>query len=235
MTQVKRIYETAAAEPAGEEGYRVVLDGRPVRTPGGKPLTVPTAALAEALAAEWDAQEEEIQPHTMPLTQLACTALDQVADERAGMEEAVARFAGTDLLCYRADAGSSLAERQAEAWQPLLDWAAETFGAELAVTEGIMPVTQPEETVTALAEAAAAVEDMRFAALQCVTAAAGSLVLALALLHGARDAEQVIAAAELDEIWQEEFWGADPEQVARREGRARDIRAAARLLALLDR
>lgn len=232
MTRIKRFYRNASAALA-EEGYTVVLDGRPVRTPARAPLVVPARVLAEAIATEWAGQDEYIRPHRMPLTQIASTAIDRVRPQRDAVVEALVAYARTDLLCYRATAPAELIERQARVWQPLLDWAALRFDGALVVTSGVVPVEQPAGAINGLRGAAADGDDFVLAALHGVTVACGSLVLALAVREGRLDAAGACAASELDEDWQAEQWGRDPEAEARRRGIRDEIHAAARFLALL--
>lgn len=228
----KRFYEKAATT-AAENGFAVALDGGTVRTPGGAPLVVPTEALAAAVAGEWAAQEETIEPHTMPLTRLACTAVDRVASRRDAVVDHTAAYGATDLLCYRADQPQDLRERQDAAWQPLLDWAAATYGARLRITGGIIPAEQPPASLAALTEAVAAYDDLELAALSGATQACGSLIVGLALTTGHLDAEGAFAVSQLDERYQMETWGEDAEAKARRALLNADIAAAAQFLSLL--
>lgn len=228
----KRFYEHAGTEPA-EGGVLIHLDGRAVKTPMGRALIVPTPALAAAVAAEWEAQEETIRPDTMPLSQLAITARDRMDADRPEVVAALAAYGGTDLLCYRADRPADLMRRQAETWQPLLDWAADVFGAELAVTAGVLPVQQPQPALVSLREAVAALDAFELAVLGTVTPASGSLVLGLALLAGRLDAAGVVAAAFVDEAYQTEQWGEDAEAARRLAAISAEIEGAARFLALV--
>jgi len=227
----KRLYDAAAAVPA-DGGLTVALDGRPVRTPAKAPLVVPGAALAEAIASEWAAQDAEVRPETMPLTRLANSAIDRVAARRAEVVDQVAAYGNTDLLCFRADAPSALVERQTAVWQPLVDWAAATLGASLRVTTGIVPVAQPPETLAALRMALEALDDFELGAVGQLTAATGSLVIALALDAGRLTPDEAFAASQLDETFQMEAWGEDDEALARRAALEAEIAAAARFLAL---
>jgi len=229
---VKRFYRHATVTQ-GEHGFGVALDGKPVRTPAKFVLTVPTPALAEAIAAEWQVQGERVDPRTLSLTRLASIARDLVAPRRSAVVAEVAKYAGTDLVCYRAEEPTELRERQRSAWQPLIDWAAERFKAPLAVTSGVLPVPQSAATLAAFAAAVEAYDTHRLAALHLATAALGSLVLALALIEGRLDAEAAFAAAQLDESFQIERWGEDPEQTRRRAGIREDVAVAARFVALL--
>ncbi|HWD57333.1 MAG TPA: ATP12 family protein [Stellaceae bacterium] len=229
---MKRVYKTA--EPrAVAGGWGVALDGRSLRTPAKRELLVPSAALAAALAAEWDAQHPDIRPETMPLTRLAATAIDRTAEKRAEIAGEIAGYAGTDLVCYRAEHPPALAARQEAVWQPLLDWAAGRYDAGLAVTAGIVPLAQSPASLKSYAAVVAALDDFRLTALQAATAACGSLVIALALYEGRLDADAAFAASQLDETFQIEAWGEDAEAAARRETLAADIAAAARFLELL--
>lgn len=228
---LKRFYKQASAAE-GADGFAVHLDGRPVKTPAGRRLAVPFRPLAEAMAEEWEAQVEEIKPHTMPMTQLASTALDRIGPERATILDQLARFADTDLLCYRADFPPDLVKRQTSQWQPLLDWAAELTGGRLAVTSGVVAVVQPAEAVAALTGRLASYDDWQLTAAQAACAASGSLVLALALVEGRLSGEQTYEISQLDETYQIEQWGEDAEAAARRAALRRDIVAAERLLLL---
>ncbi len=229
---MKRVYKNVAARPV-EGGWGVALDGRPMRTPGKTALVLPNAALAAAVAAEWDAQREEIRPATMPLTRLAATAIDRTAPQRDLVVDEIADYAGTDLVCYRADHPPALAARQQMVWQPLIDWATARFDAALAITTGIVPARQPPATLRAFAAIVAAQDEFRLTVLHSLTAACGSLVIALALLEGRLDAAAAFAASQLDETFQIEAWGEDAEAAARRRAVAADIAAAARFIALL--
>ena len=229
---MKRFYQKAEAVPAAG-GYGVVLDGRLVKTPGKRDLIVPSFALAAAVAAEWDAQQGEIRPATLPLTRLAGTTIDRSAEQREAIVRQVAHYAGTDLLCYRATRPPALAARQQAVWQPLLDWAVERYSAPLAVTAGVVPATQPVASLEAFAAAVAGHDDFSLTALHAATAACGSLVIALALLEGHLDAAVAFAASQLDESFQIEAWGEDMEQTERRAGLAAEIAAAAEFMSLL--
>jgi len=231
---MKRVYREVAIRPAAG-GWGVALDGRPLRTPAKRELSVPSERLAAAIAAEWDAQDPDIRPETMKLTQLAATAIDRTAERRNEIVAEVANYAATDLVCYRAEHPPALAARQEAMWQPLLDWAAGRYDAGLAVTAGIVPMAQSPASLRAFAAAVAALDDLRLTALQAATAACGSLVISLALLEGRLDAEAAFAASQLEETFQIEAWGEDAEATARRQTLAADIAAAARFLQLLDK
>ncbi len=229
---MKRIYDKVAADPSGD-GHIVMLDGRKLLTPGKRELLLPTAGLAAAIAAEWDAQQTEIRPATMPLTRLAATSLDCTASQREQVVGETAGYAATDLVCYRADHPPALAARQHDAWQKLIDWAAKRYGAPLEVTIGVIPKRQKMATLNAFAAAVAEYDDFRLTGLHTATAACGSLVIALALAEGRLDAEAAFAASQLDESFQIEAWGEDSEAAERRRNLAADIAATARFMALL--
>lgn len=229
---MKRFYKVAATgEVAG--GYEVQLDGRPVRSPAKAPLLFKSKALAEAVAAEWEAQGETIEPGSMPLMQLASTAVDLINVGRKQIVDGVAAYAETDLLCYRAEYPQSLIHRQSRDWQPLLDWVTQRYDAHLHVATGLMPKPQPPEALLALRRAVKATDDWTLSALQTVTGACGSLVVALALLEGHIDAERAFEVSQLDETHQIEQWGEDPETAKRRVGLRADITACRRFVDLL--
>ena len=231
---MKRFYKETAVDQ-GDGGFRVLLDGRPMRTPAKAVLVVPTKALAEAIAEEWYAVPEkvEINPAHLPLTRLAATGIDRVTTQRSRVIEDTAKYGASDLLCYRATDPSSLVQRQAAAWQPLLDWAAARYGAALAVASGTTFVTQPHGALAALRGAVAAHSDLALSALYNLTHVAGSLVIALAVSEGRLSAADAFSTGQLDELFQIERWGADPIATQRHEGIQRDLEAGARFLALL--
>src|SRR5436309_6971058 len=230
---MKRVYKQATAR-AAEGGWGVALDNRPMRTPAKHELIVPSAALAEAIAAEWDAQQDEIRPATMPLTRLAATAIDRTRTQRELVAAEAANYAGTDLVCYRAEHPPALIARQHAQWQPLIDWAMQRYDAALAVTSGIVPRPQSPAALKAFAAAVAAQDDLRLTALHAMTAACGSLVIALALLERHIDAAVAFAVSQLDETFQIEAWGEDAEAAARRQALKEDIAAAERFVQLLN-
>ncbi|HLY46564.1 MAG TPA: ATP12 family protein [Stellaceae bacterium] len=229
---MKRVYKQVEARPV-EGGWGVALDGRAMRTPGRNQLIVPGGPLATAIAAEWDAQREEIRPATMPLTRLAATAIDRTAPQRQRVVAETAGYAATDLVCYRAERPPALVARQAAEWQPLVDWAAARYDAALAVTSGILPTPQSPAALRAFAAAVAAHDDFRLTALHLLTACCGSLVIALAVTEARLDAAAAFALSQLDESFQIEAWGEDSEAAARRHALAADIEAAARFIELL--
>ena len=228
---MKRFYREAGVGDSAD-GHVIELDGRPVKTPARRPLVLPTAAAAQAVAAEWAAQGDAVEPATMPLTRLAATAIDRVADDRERVIGEILAYAGTDLVCHRATAPADLVARQAQGWQPLLDWLAERHGAGLAVSEGIAAAAQTDHAIEALSCAVGAFDDLALAALQTVTAACGSLVIALALAGGRIDAAEAWRLSRIDEDFQIERWGEDDEAAGRATSLRADIEAAARFLLL---
>jgi len=229
--QRKRFYASAGVAEA-DGGFAVTLDGKPIRTPSGRQVVAPTREIAEAIAAEWNAQAEMINPLTMPLTRFANSVVEAVADRADAVADDVAKYLGTDLLFYRAGHPEALVAKEAAHWDPILFWAADTLGAHFILAEGIVNVTQPEQAVAA-ARGAFPSDPWSVSALHVVTTLTGSALLALALAHGVRDAEQVWAAAHVDEDWNIEKWGMDEEVAARRAARLVDFQAAVRILTAL--
>jgi chaperone required for assembly of F1-ATPase len=221
----KRFYADVSTE-AAPGGWRILLDGRTVKTPMRAELILPTRPLAEAIAEEWRRQGERIDPRSMPLTKLANSALDAVTADTEAVAGDVLNFAGRDLLCYRAASPRELAERQRLSWDPLLQWAAEHYGARLVMTEGVMPVDQPRESIAALRTACTCLDGFGLTALHVMTALTGSAVLALAHMGGRLSLEDAWAGAHVDEDFQMEQWGEDYEAKRRREGRFAEMRAA---------
>ena len=225
---MKRFWKIVAVEEGG-----IRLDGRVVRTPARAELKLPTAALAEAVAEEWRAQEKDVDPRTMPFTGFANAAIDRVAPDPATFARGIAEYGETDLLCYRADEPPPLVERQSAQWDPLLDWARTRYDIHFEIVTGIMHRAQPEATVARLGEAVAAFDAFRLAALQPLVTISGSLVTTLALAEGLIGAEDAFAISHLDELWQAEQWGEDWMATDQRDARRRDFVAAARFLALV--
>lgn len=229
---MKRFYKEARVRP-GDGGGEVVLDERPVKTPARRPLALPTEPLARAVAAEWNAQGDEVRPRTMPLTGLANAAIDRVAPDPDAFAAILAAYGESDLLCYRAEAPAALVARQAAAWDPILAWARRRFDINFEVTAGIIHKPQPPDTIVQLAQAAAARDAFELAALSPLVTISGSLVIALALAEEAIDLEAAWAAATVDEAWQAERWGEDEEATARLAARRAEFEAAERFLRLL--
>lgn len=230
--KVKRVYKTVSV---GEEGgqFRVLLDGKPVRTPMRKFVETPRRGLAEAVAAEWDAQDPHIEPEKMPLTRLVSTALDRVAPERAALIDELMKYADADLLCYRVDAPAGLKARQDAVWQPVLDWLSAQLGVSMGTVAGLMPLRQSSQTVTRLREALEALDVEKLTVLQATAAIANSLALSLALVHARLTAADVYAATMLDETFQMEQWGADDLAVERQRIIEADLSAIGEYLRLV--
>jgi chaperone required for assembly of F1-ATPase len=224
---MKRFYREAVAV-AAEQGFTVHLDGKPVLTPAKSALVVSSRALAEAIAAEWQGQGETILPLALSFTRLVSTAIDRVTPRRQAVIAEIAKYAATDLLCYRATAPAELAARQQAAWQNLLDWAAQRFDARLAVTTSITPIAQAPAALTALERAIAAYDAMQLVALHLATAACGSVVLGLALMEQRLSPQEAFASAQLEESFEIERWGEDAEQTKSRAALQEDIVLAAR-------
>jgi chaperone required for assembly of F1-ATPase len=224
---MKRFYKAV-----GVEGCVVLLDGRRLKTPRGEDPALPSTALAVAIADEWRAQGEEIVPHTMPLTKLANTAIDGIVPRREAVTAEIAGFARHDHLCYRTDKPAELAARQNAAWDPLLDWAAERYGAPLITASGVTSVAQPENSLAALRAAVEGFDPFGLAALHVMASVTGSLVLALAVSEARVSAAEAFALSQVDERFQAEKWGFDAEAEARARRLASELDAAARFMDL---
>ncbi|MDV7142261.1 ATP12 family protein [Tropicimonas sp. TH_r6] len=208
--KAKRFWKEAKAV-RGPDGWDVQLDGRPVKTPAKAPLVLPSQALAEAIAAEWDALEEAVDPSIMPLTRSANAAIDKVATQFDEVAALIAAYGETDLLCYRAEGPEALCAQQAAAWDDLLDWAREDLGAPLEVCVGVVPHAQPEESVARLRHEVASLDAFALTALHDLVAMSGSLLIGLAALRGRLPEEDLWARSRVDENFQESQWGADEE------------------------
>jgi chaperone required for assembly of F1-ATPase len=226
--QRKRFYAKAEMIEA-DGGFAITLDGKPIRTPSGRVITAPSRDIAQAIAAEWEAQQEKIDPLTMPLTRFANSVVQAVTDRVDAVAADMARYFSSDLLFYRAAHPEGLVARESEHWDGVLFWAADTLGAHFILAQGIVHVTQPE-TAIAAARAALPTDPWVVAALHVITTMTGSALLALALYHNVRDADQVWAAAHVEEDWNAEQWGIDAEAAARRAARLVDFQAATRIL-----
>lgn len=231
---LRRFYKEAEAAPLEGGGFAVLLDGRTLRTPGKNALAAPTRALAEAIAAEWAAQGETIEPMTMPLTRLVNVALDLAPGAAGPLADEVAKYAATDLVCHRADAPASLAERQAAAWDPLLAWAEAALDLRLFRTIGVIAASQPEDAAGRLRALAAGLDPFRLTGLAHGTGLAGSAVIAFALARGRLGGREAFEAAFLDDLFQLERWGEDAEARARLDRLAEDFAALERWFRLLD-
>ena len=227
LSAPRRFYKTAASTPV-DGGWGIALDGKALRSPAKRPLVLPTEALAKAIADEWQAQGEKVDPGSMPLMQFAATAIDRLSDDRTALVEEIAGYGHSDLICYRAEEPPSLARRQEETWQPLIAWAAERYDVALNVTTGIVAVEQPAHALATFRRVLAACDLFALTALAGAASAAGSLAIALALMEGWVTAEDAADAALLDELFQAEKWGSDPEAEQRRAAIRADLRAAKR-------
>ena len=217
-----------------QDGFAVELDGRRLKTPVRGELVVPTRGLAEAIAGEWNEGGDEVDPRAMPLTGLANAAIDRVGPGKDAFAAGLARYAESDLTCYRAEGPETLIARQRESWDALLDWARRRYDIDFATCSGVMHVPQPEETVRKLGHAVAVLDAFRLAGLSPLVTIGGSLVAALAVLEKMMPASEAWEAVSLDERWQMEQWGADMEAEAALNARRSDFLTGARFLELLD-
>ena len=231
--QRKRLY-TRADVVETDGGFAVTLDGKPIRTPSGRQVVVPAREIADAVAAEWQAQQETIDPLTMPMTRFANSVVQSVVDRADAVADDVAKYLQSDLLFYRAGHPEALVAREAQHWDPVLFWAADALGAPFILGEGVVHVRQPDAAVAA-ARAAFPSDPWSIAALHVVTTLTGSALLALALKHGVLDSAAVWAAAHVDEDWNAEKWGVDEEVAARRAARLVDFEAACCILKAMAR
>jgi chaperone required for assembly of F1-ATPase len=217
----------------GEKGYSILLDGKPIRTPAGNPLALPNSQLAEAVAAEWRAQENNIDPATMMLTKLANTATDRVAPNRALAAQQTLDFGRSDLLCYRAESPADLVAREDRIWNPLLEWARSTYGIELQCGAGVAYIEQPAGALAALERAISRHTDFELAACHAAATLTGSAIIALALAAGRIGAAQAFSMSELDEAYQAERWGVDEEAERRSRKKLDELVVIAQLFGLL--
>ncbi len=218
----------------GADGFAILLDGKPVKTPARNNCQVPTRAMAEEIAVEWDAQEEVVSPLQMPMTRVAATCLDRVAPEMVAVQEMIAAYGGTDLLCYRANHPVGLITRQAEVWDPVLSWAAQTLGAQLNIGSGVMHIAQPPAAEEALAKRVRAVDAWSLTGLSELVTISGSLVLGLAVLEKHLEAEAAWDLSRIDEQWNIDEWGEDSEAAKLTTKRQADFLQAARVLRMLS-
>jgi chaperone required for assembly of F1-ATPase len=227
----RRFWTDVSVRPADGGGHALWLDDRAARTPGKLPLVLPTAALAAAVAAEWQAQDREIRPQAMPMTRMANSAIEKVAPRLPEVAAAVAAYGSADLLCYRAPGPPELVRRQA-AWDAPLAWAAQRYGARLVLAQGVMPVAQPPQALARLGAAVAAHPPFPLTALHDLVALTGSLVLGLAAAEDHLPAAEAWRLSRIDEDWQAEQWGADAEATAAADARRLDLDLAKRFLVL---
>ena len=223
----KRFWEKATVEKAGD-GYQVLLDGRKLRTPVKSELIVPSREMAEAIAAEWDAQEEKIDPMTMPFTRSANAAIDKVGPMHAEVAALVAEYGGTDLLCYRAESPEGLVKRQSEAWDPLLEWAADVLSAPLVTTAGVIHVKQDKAVLKSLAGRVLRMDAFSLTAFHDLVAISGSLIIGFAVTHKFLPVQELWRRSRIDEDWQIDHWGEDEEDNTTIRGKKKAFEHAAR-------
>ncbi len=229
---MRRFWKEVSLEQ-GSYGHAIRLDGRPLRTPKKAELYLPTRAMADAVLAEWQAVGEVIDPAAMPMTGFANAAIDHVAPDRRKFAASIAAYAESDAFCYRADAGDSLAEKQAELWDPWLEWARRRYDVSFTLVEGVIHKAQPEATLETLGSAVSARGTFELAAMAKLAHLSGSLVAVLAIVERAGEANILWQACCLDELWQEQLWGADPWAQKNRADREAEFMAAVRFLDLL--
>ena len=229
--KARRFWQHAGVRSEGD-GWQIFLDDRPLRTPGKLPLAVPTRALAQAIAGEWDAQTEVIAPHTMPLTRAANSAIEKVTPQFDAVAGMLTEYGATDLLSYRAERPEELVRLQAENWDPLIDWAADHLRAPLRVTQGILPVPQDPQVMARLDAHVRSLDAFGLTALHDLVTLPGSLVIGLAVLHGRIDAEDAHRLSRIDEEYQIAQWGRDEEAMQAAENRRQAILSAARFWSL---
>ena len=228
----KRFYTSVdLLDQAG--GYGLVLDGKPVKTPLKRNLFMPTKTLADAVAGEWESQEEHINPATMLLTKLCNTALDRVGEDRQRIVDEIVDYANSDLLCYRAEGPVELVARQVERWDPVLDWASDALGARCSVTGGVVHQNQPDACLAAFRKFVDGFDDFAIAGFHNVMTLTGSAVLAAAAKEEFLPGDQIWALAHIDEDWQIEQWGEDAEEANRRQTRQEEFSAMLEFLSLL--
>ena len=226
-----KFFKEARAEQIAD-GVRIILDGRPLKTPKKAALIVPTEALGLVIAAEWNGLGEKIDPERLPLTKIANTVIDGLVGREQDLHEDLVRFISNDLLFYRAGSPVELDQRQRDAWDPVLAWAEERFGATFRLTEGVMPIEQNLVSVAKVASALSGADAMKLAPVHVMTTMTGSALLVIACLEGRLTVDEVWAATHVDETWQEEQWGEDREALARRAMRRAEFNAAVRFLEL---
>lgn len=228
----KRFYKEAVSR-RDEDGAAIMLDERELKTPGRNPVRVPTRELADAIAAEWSAQADHIDPTTMPRTRIITTAIDRVALDSGPAVDEIVRYAGTDLTCYRADAPEALVRKQAEAWDPLLAWMLDVYGTRLTPTSGIMHLAQEEEELERLRAAVAGLDAITLTALHTLVTIAGSAVIGLAVMRNRLSADEGWATSRIDEQFQIAQWGEDAEAAERAQFHKLEFDAAAEVIRLL--
>ncbi|UTW54293.1 ATP12 family chaperone protein [Kordiimonas sp. SCSIO 12610] len=230
---MKRFYKTVSIEALEEEaGYAISLDGRQIKTPAKAIMAAPTRNLAEVVAEEWEGQGDKIDPKTMPMNQLLNTAIDSVTSERANIIDEMVRYGGSDMLCYRADHPEDLVKRQAVAWDPYIDWLANSLNAPMEVTSGILHVAQPEKSLGALRERIEGYDIYALTVLHALTTGLGSLGLGLAYIKGFKAFEDIWQASRVDETYQIEQWGEDSDEAKVTAALLQDLKNAVMFLEL---
>ncbi len=229
--KAKRFWTVATAEPC-DGGFTVRLDGRAVKTPAKAPVVMPTQAMAEAAAREWDAQQGAIKPETMPVTRAVNSAIDKLVHQRDEVIDLLAAYGASDLLCHRATRPEGFVTRQMLGWDPLLGWSALELAAPLVVTAGIVPVAQPVESLVRLKATVASFDAFQLAAFHDFVAITGSLILGIAITRGRLSAAEAFALSRIDESWQAEFWGVDEDAAALEAAKQRALLEAEQFYAL---
>jgi len=229
----KRFWKQVSVRPE-TSGYGIYLDERQLKTPLKSSLLAPTKAVAEGIAAEWDAVEDKINPLDMHLTRCANATIDKVVVEHDAVAAMLAEYGGTDLLCYRAESPSELVDRQAAAWDPLLEWLAQEKGVQLVTTSGVMHLPQPAQSLARLLDMTLAFDPWRLTAFHDLVTISGSLVLAFAMTEGHKTPEEIWTLSRIDETWQEEQWGVDEDAAKGVAVKYVDFLKAARLFELLS-
>lgn len=225
----KRFYNAAAVANREDGTFEIQLDGRSIKTPAGRALAVPSRALADAIAEEWNAQGEEIAPATLPLTRLANSAIDGVAGREGEVVQDILNYAATDLLCYRASSPAGLAAEQKQLWDPILSWVRAEYDAPFTVGTGVTHIEQPQASLDAIRRVLSSLDPFKLAALHVMTTLTGSALIALAHAKGFLDTEAAWLAANVDETWQASHWGADFEAAQRQKNRSAEFSNASRL------
>lgn len=228
----KRFYKSANVAERDGGAFSVLLDGRQIKTPAGKPLAVPTRGLAQAIAEEWNAQGETVVPASLPLTKLANTAIDTVPERKTEAADDIVKYAAGDLVCYRAPYPAELAAAEAQAWDPILSWASVQYGATFRISSGIAHIAQPPESLEAIRAVVAAFDAFKLTALHVMTSLTGSALIALAHVGGDLDAAAAWATAHTDENWQVSRWGEDFEAGQRMKARLAEFESASRFFRL---
>ena len=228
--KLKRFWNAATVEQT-DDGFAVLLDGRSVKTPAKAALIVPSKALAEKIASEWDAQEGDVNPEIMPFTRAANAALDKVTHQFVEVADLIAAYGENDLLCYRAAIPQELVDRQAAAWDPILDWANDVYGVRLATGQGVMHIAQPPSAIERLTQEVHALSPFQLTAFHDLVSLTGSLVLGFAIVNNRLGADAAWDVSRIDEIWQAEHWGQDEEALDLAETKRQALLSAAEFYA----